>query len=265
MPHALAHDACTGSPSQGFRNLSQAFVWFIAAFPAILAMAGAVRLGNIMCKMQLAHACLGQGCLLTEPLDSSYLDFALLTMLSLSRHCESNFEVFRFVQRLSVQRFRPVGFVVQELHELHDSRFWICAFFFDVLIHFLLWGLPTCWQCFGRWAPAWWTSSQPCWHWQVPHGRSSKQSKRFEHWRRSWKHWRQSTGILKIKKNECKRDVATCGRDIHLFLQGIDQKAVLKFAQDFTNPVQTSRTSQDYILYAIWSIRFKTFDRYGWI
>lgn len=71
-------------------------MWFIAAFPAILAMAGAVRLGNIMCKMQLAHACLGQACLLTEPLDSSYLDFALLTMLSLSRHCESNFEVFRF-------------------------------------------------------------------------------------------------------------------------------------------------------------------------
>lgn len=133
----IPHNATCTSPwrmhrisfSQGFRNPSQAFVWFIAAFPAILAMAGAVRLGNIMCKMQLAHACLGQGCLLTEPLDSSYLDFALLTMLSLSRHCESNFEVFRFVQRLSVQRFRPVGFLVQELHELHDSRFWIFAFF----------------------------------------------------------------------------------------------------------------------------------------
>lgn len=63
--------------------------------------------------------------------------------------------------------------------------------------------------------------------------------------------------------NECKRDVAACERDIHLFLQGIDQKAVLKFAQDFTNPVQTSRTSQHSILYAIWSIRFKTFDGYG--
>ena len=60
-------------------------MWFIAAFPAILAMAGAVRLGNVICKMQLAHACLGQGCLLTEPMNSSYLDFALLAMLSLSQ------------------------------------------------------------------------------------------------------------------------------------------------------------------------------------
>ena len=64
-------------------------MWFIAAFPAILAMAGAVRLVNIICKMQLAHACLGQACLLTGPTDSSYLDFVLLTMLNLSQHSSS--------------------------------------------------------------------------------------------------------------------------------------------------------------------------------
>ena len=62
---------------------TEAFVWFIAAFPAILALAGALRLCQVMCKMQLAYACLGQGCVLTEPMDSSAWDVTLLTALRL--------------------------------------------------------------------------------------------------------------------------------------------------------------------------------------
>ena len=62
---------------------TEAFVWFIAAFPAILALAGASRLCQVMCKMQLACACLGQGCVLTEPMDSSTWDVTLLIALRL--------------------------------------------------------------------------------------------------------------------------------------------------------------------------------------
>ena len=38
-------------------------------------------LRSLLCKKQLSHACLEHSCVLTKPLDSSYLDLTLLAML----------------------------------------------------------------------------------------------------------------------------------------------------------------------------------------
>ena len=200
MPHALAHDACTGSP------LARVF----GICPRLLC--------GLSRRSQLYWQWLGQSgweiscakCNLPMLAWGRAVFWqSLLIPLTWTLHCSpcwASADIARVILR-SLGLFKgwvfkglgPLVFLFRNCTNcmILDSGF--LHFFFYVLIHFLLWGLLTCWQCFGRWAPAWWTSSQPCWHWQVPHGRSSKQSKRFEHWRRSWKHWRQSTGILKIK------------------------------------------------------------------
>eukprot|EP00434_Breviolum_minutum_P025122 symbB.v1.2.022195.t1/scaffold1958.1/size138524/6 len=61
----------------------EAYVWFAAAFPIVLALLGALRLMVLLCKKQIFHACLESGCILTDLPDSSYLDIALLAMLTL--------------------------------------------------------------------------------------------------------------------------------------------------------------------------------------
>ena len=82
-------------------------------------------------------------------------------------------------------------------------------------------GYRTCWRSFGQWVPVSWTSSWPWWRWQVPHGHCSKQFKRFERWRRSWRLLRQNIGKDEWRWNECTYNewkwMYHVKRDIHSF------------------------------------------------
>ena len=58
-------------------------VWFLAAFPAFLALTAAVRLMNLLSKRLLASALLEHGCVLTDVGQSQTMDALLIAMLTM--------------------------------------------------------------------------------------------------------------------------------------------------------------------------------------
>ena len=58
-------------------------VWFVAAAPAVLSFAAAFFFGFLLCKQQLAHACLQHGRVLIDLPQTQYLDKLLFVLLLL--------------------------------------------------------------------------------------------------------------------------------------------------------------------------------------
>ena len=73
-----AHDAKASMPtSRPVPAVLQELVWLVAACPAALGLAAALRLMQLLSKKQLAHACLQLGVVLTELQDNGVVDICL--------------------------------------------------------------------------------------------------------------------------------------------------------------------------------------------